>query len=207
MLYLFRDHMRSICDISAKLQRMIPPPIMSFRQYRKEIVSICSLSFSSEIMANDLVVYGVRTRKWFVAKVKGGIESDRDTWHGAIDGDGHLGIYKRRKNNGTIRLVPYISLTGNLYVCHQFKAFLEHRIGMLMPNVISYKRSYFFSVSDHRAVRAIKLLYEDCAVALERKLEVAKRIMDSFRVQGTSRYLARLGEPTGPTEKKTRKKK
>ena len=57
MLYLFRDHMRSIRDISAKLQRMIPPPIMSFRQYRKEIVSICSLSFSSEIMANDLVVF------------------------------------------------------------------------------------------------------------------------------------------------------
>jgi hypothetical protein len=151
-----------------------------------------SLSFSSEIMANDLVVYGVRTRKWFVAKVKGGIESDRDTWRGAIDGDGHLGIYKRRKNNVTIRLVPYISLTGNLYVCHQFKAFLEHQIGMPMPNVISYKKSYFFSVSDHRAVRAIKLLYEDCAIALDRKLEIAKKILASYLLQGNRRYLKRV---------------
>ena len=143
-------------------------------------------------MANDLVVYGVRTRKWFVTKVKGGIENDRDTWRGAIDGDGHLGIYKRRKNNGTIRLVPYISLTGNLYVCHPFKTFLEHQIGTDMPDIYPYKNSYLFSLSDHRAVRAIKLLYEGCEVALDRKLEIAKRILGSFLLNGNSRYLKRV---------------
>jgi NUMOD3 motif len=152
----------------------------------------CSLSFSSEIMANDLVVYGVRTKKSFVAKVKRNIENDRDTWRGTIDGDGHLGIYKRRTKNGVTRLIPYISLTGSLNVCLQFKTFLEYQIGMPMPNIISSKKSYFFSVSDHRAVRAIKLLYEDCAVALDRKLEIAKKILASFLLQGNSRYLRRI---------------
>ena len=151
-----------------------------------------SISFSSEIMANDLIVYGVRIRKWFIAKVKGGIENDRDTWRGAIDGDGHLGIYKRRTKNGATRLIPYISLTGNLYVCHQFKAFLEHQIGMPMPGIIPNKNSYLFSVSDHRAVRAIKLLYENCNVALDRKLEVANKILGSFPLNGNSRYLKRV---------------
>lgn len=151
-----------------------------------------SISFSSEIMANDLIVYGVRTKKSFVAKVKGKIENDRDIWRGAIDGDGHLGIYKRRNINGTIRLVPYISLTGSLNVCQQFKAFLEHQIGMPMPNVYQNKNSYLFSVSDHRAVRAIKLLYEGCEVALDRKLEVAKKILGSFLLNGNSRYLKRV---------------
>jgi hypothetical protein len=151
-----------------------------------------SISFSSEIMANDLIVYGVRTKKSFVAKVKGGIENNRDTWRGAIDGDGHLGIYKRRTKNGATRLIPYISLTGNLNVCQQFKAFLEHQIGMPMPDIYPYKNSYLFFVSDHRAVRAIKLLYEDCAVALDRKLEIAKKILASYLLQGNSRYLKRV---------------
>jgi hypothetical protein len=124
-----------------------------------------------------------------------GIENDRDTWRGVIDGDGNLGIYERRTKTGDIRSVPYISLTGNLYVCHQFKAYLEHQIGMPMPGINSNKNSYLFHVSDHRAVRAIKLLYENCGVALDRKLEDAKRIMNSFQVEGASRYLIRLDRP------------
>jgi hypothetical protein len=36
-----------------------------------------SISFSSEIMANNLARYGVVTKKWFIVKVKGGLENDR----------------------------------------------------------------------------------------------------------------------------------
>jgi NUMOD3 motif len=152
----------------------------------------CSISFSCKIMADDIAKYGIVPKKWFILKVKGGIENDRDLWRGIIDGDGTLGVYPRKTANGTIRSIPYISLTGNLYICHQFKAFLEHQLGLPIPGIIPYKNSYLFSVSDHRAVRAIKLLYENCTVALDRKLEVARRIMDSFLVQGNSRYLTRL---------------
>jgi hypothetical protein len=150
-----------------------------------------SISFSCKIMADDIAKYGVIPKKWYIVKVKGGIENDRDLWRGVIDGDGTLGIYKRKIINGRVRSIPYISLTSNLYICHQFKAHLEHQIGLPMPRIIPYKNSYLFSVSDHRAVRVIKLLYENCTVALDRKLEIAKAIMNSFQVRGTSRYLTK----------------
>jgi hypothetical protein len=151
-----------------------------------------SISFSSEIMANEIAKYGIVTNKWFIVKVKCGLENDRHLWRGAIDGDGNIGIYPKRTLEGKIRLIPKIQLTGNLHICLQFKAFLENQLGLLMPNIIPCKNSYIFSVSDHRAVRAIKLLYENCTVALDRKLEIAKRIMNSFRVHSTGHYLTRL---------------
>jgi hypothetical protein len=61
-----------------------------------------------------------------------------------------------------------------------------------MPNIVPYKKSYLFSVSDHRSLRAIKLLYADCTVALDRKLAIAKEIMESFEVIDNSRYIKRL---------------
>lgn len=144
------------------------------------------------IMANCLAKYGVVPNKWFIVKVKGGIENDRDLWRGAMDGDGNIGIYPKRIRGGKIRSIPKIQLTGSLHSCLQFKAFLENQLDMPMPNVVPNKNSYTFSVSDHRAVRVIKLLYDNCTVALDRKLEIPKRIMNSFQVRGTSRCLVRF---------------
>lgn len=61
---------------------------------------------------------------------------------------------------GSGRRVPYISLTGSKSVCLQFRAFLEKELNEPMPpNIIFYKKSYLFMVSDHRAVKAIRLLW------------------------------------------------
>ena len=132
-------------------------------------------------------------KKRFTAKVRGGLENNMDLWRGVIDGDGTMGIYRRVTPRGTVRDIPYISLTGSLHVCLQFKAFLENAVGIPMPNIIPYKRSYMFSVSDHRALNSIKLLYEGCTVALERKLIVAQKIMNSFQVLSSSIYIKRSG--------------
>lgn len=105
-----------------------------------------SISFSSEIMANDIAKYGVVTNKWFIVKIKCGLENDRDLWRGAIDGDGNIGIYSKKTQEGKIRLIPKIQLTGNLHICLQFKAFLEKQLGLPMPNIVSYRNSYMFSV-------------------------------------------------------------
>ncbi|HKG87729.1 MAG TPA: hypothetical protein VKA95_05335 [Nitrososphaeraceae archaeon] len=142
-------------------------------------------------MANDLAKYGVVPRKWFIVKIKGGIENNRDLWRGVVDGDGNMGIYHRKTSTGSTRTVPYISLTGNLHVCLQFKAFLENTLSLPMPNLVPTKNSYLFSVSDHRAVRAIKLLYKECTVALDRKLAIAENIMNSFEVTNSIRYIKR----------------
>src|SRR2546422_4689796 len=106
-------------------------------------------------MAGDLARYGVVPRKWFIVKMKGGVENNQDLWRGYIDGDGNLGIYLRKRKDGSYRHIPYIALTSNLYVRHQFKEFLEKSLSFSMPNVVPYKKSYLFSISDHRALRAI----------------------------------------------------
>ena len=130
-------------------------------------------------------------RKCFVGKSIG-LQDSKHFWRGVIDGDGHLEIYLRKTLLETVRSIPYISLTGNLHVCLQFKTFLENTLGLSMPNIVPYKKSYLFSVSDHRALRAIKLLYVDCTVALDRKLAIAGKIMESFEVIDNSRYVKRL---------------
>jgi hypothetical protein len=150
-----------------------------------------SISFHSETMAEDLAKYGVVPKKWFIVKVKGGVENNKDLWRGIIDGDGHLGIYLRRRKDGSLRPIPYISLTSNLNVCLQFKAFLEESLGFLMPNIVPDKKSYQLWISDHRALRAITLLYGNCTLALDRKLADARNIMNSFQLIGRSKYIRR----------------
>ena len=71
----------------------------------------------------------------------------------------------------------------------QFKEFLEKSLSFSMPNVVPYKKSYLFSISDHRALRAITLLYANCTLALERKLASARNIVDSFQLIGHSGYI------------------
>jgi hypothetical protein len=110
------------------------------------------------------------------------------------DGDGSIGIYPRKTSLGTVRPVPCISLTCSLHICLQFKAFLEKTLGLSMPDIVPSKKSYSFTVYDHRAVRAINLLYEDCTIALDRKLTIAKKIIDSFEVADNSRYMKRSTE-------------
>ncbi len=96
-----------------------------------------------------------------------------------MDGDGSLGVHVR-KDSG--RRVPYISLTGSKKICFQFKTFLEKKIGEPMPKkIIPSKKSYLFMVSDQRAVKAIKLLYSNCTIALERKLQKANAIQEEFQ--------------------------
>jgi hypothetical protein len=159
-----------------------------------------SIQFSSERMANDLAKYGVVPRKWFTVRIKGGIENSRDLWRGVIDGDGNMGIYHRKTLADITRTVPYIGLTGNLHICLQFKGFLENVIGLSMPQIVPYKNSYLFSVSDHRAVRVIRLLYKDCTVALDRKLVKAENIINSFEIISGSRYMKRLSPSKSSTK-------
>lgn len=150
-----------------------------------------SISFSSERMAEDLARYGVVPRKWFSVKVKGGVENSRDLWRAIVDGDGHLGIYLRKRKDGSFRPLPYISLTSNLYVCSQFKEFLEKSLHLPMPYHVPDKRSFQLSISDHRALKAITLLYANCTLALDRKLVLARNIMNSFQLIGHYRCIFR----------------
>ncbi len=138
-----------------------------------------SISFSSERIANSLIKYGCVPKKCFVAEIKGDIQFNRHLWRGILDGDGSLGLYSRLNGNGSVRKVPYISLTGTYNVCRQFRDFLQKQLEPMPQKIIPSKRSYFFMVSDHRAIKAIKLLYDNCKVALDRKLIQTDTIINS----------------------------
>ncbi len=139
----------------------------------------CSISFSSERLANILGKYGIVPRKCFTAQVKGGLEYSKHFWRGLIDGDGSLGYYERKCTNGSVRRVPYINITGSKHICLQFKAFLEKGIGTPMPPRSSfYRSSYGYQIYDHRAIKAIKLLYSGCTIALDRNLRKALEVID-----------------------------
>jgi hypothetical protein len=79
--------------------------------------SSCSISFSSERLANVLEKYGVVQRKCFTAQAKGGLEYSKHFWRGLIDGDGSLGYYERKCLNASARRVPYINITGSKHIC------------------------------------------------------------------------------------------
>ena len=133
-------------------------------------------------MVNTLREYGFVPRKCFTAEIKEVQEYNRHVWRGLIDGDGSLGVYERKNMNGTIRRIPYISVTGDLIVCLQFRSFLQKELREPMPpSVIFYKKSYLFMLFDHRAVKAIKLLYSNCTMILERKLQKVIEIMEEFQ--------------------------
>ncbi|MGB6531451.1 MAG: hypothetical protein WA323_06155 [Candidatus Nitrosopolaris sp.] len=82
---------------------------------------------------------------------------------------------------GTIRRVPYISITGTKIICLQFRSFLKKELESMPPSITFYRKSYLFMLSDHRAVKAIKLLYSDCTIALKRKTQKALEIMEEFQ--------------------------
>jgi hypothetical protein len=141
----------------------------------------CSISFSSERLANVLGKYGVVPRKCFNAQVKGGLEYSRHLWRGLIDGDGSLGYCERNYLNGSVRSVPYINITGSKHICSQFKTFLEKEIGEPMPpRSFFYRNSYGYVIYDHRAIKAIKLLYDGCTIALNRNLKKAFEMIDKY---------------------------
>jgi hypothetical protein len=181
---------KGIPIIALHLNTIDLPHLLKFREfvgsshkigiYRND--TICSVSFAcGPKMAQELGKYGFGPRKCFTARLEGGIENNKHTWRGIIDGDGSFNFYPRRNLNGTIRRIPYISVTGSRNICLQFRTFLERQLGEPMPpTIISYKNSSAFMLSDSRAVRAIKLLYGGCTLALDRKVRRAYEILDKY---------------------------
>jgi hypothetical protein len=124
-------------------------------------------------------------RKSFTAKVKE-LENDRHFWRGVIDGDGSIGIYPRKLSNGGVRYVAWLSLIGSINLVTQFKAFLRCYLQQEVPNIFPAKLNsevYGISLGDKRAVEAIRLLYDRSSIALERKLERARSILEWHKTQ------------------------
>jgi hypothetical protein len=136
-------------------------------------VRAVTLQVSSLRLTQALAYYGVVPRKSHCARVRD-LENDPHFWRGVIDGDGCLGF---NKQGG--KLYPRLGLCGAQPLLNQFvsftAAFLGRRVNVHPRSTIF--QMYFHS---HEAVQVVSRLYDNCPIALSRKLAVAREIMMYF---------------------------
>lgn len=127
----------------------------------------CSFRFTSEKICNRLSEFGIVPRKTFIAKAYQ-LESNRDFWRGAIDGDGCIGLI-----NGK----PHVTLvSGSKVFLEQFRDFVKSVLHEYNGTVFKHGNNFGIRVNGNQAKYLINYLYSDCAIYLDRKMEKARFI-------------------------------
>lgn len=121
---------------------------------------MASFGIGSKRLCKAVMKYGVVPRKCKNTKVIG-LESNRHFWRGVIDGDGCL--YRNQRSK-------HIQLSGSNSLLIQFSNFIRSHFPEYKATVRHSKHCFTVCVG----IKAIGLLYNDCTVALDRKLNLAK---------------------------------
>lgn len=129
----------------------------------------CELFVTSQPLVDALARYGVVPQKTHSARVTG-LESDPDFWRGVIDGDGWLS-----DPNGRMR---QLQLVGSRDLMQQFSDY----VATLMPYapplpLYAHKSIYRVAMSHIRLMTVLPVLYYDGCVALPRKSQRARGIL------------------------------
>lgn len=128
------------------------------------------LSFTSNKIAKDLKRFGITERKSQTAKVNF-LENDISFWRGMVDGDGSIGIYNNKPN------LQFYSASYELAL--QFNNFIKSKIPTYGGNITNNKSGgYNVKLNSNQAIKLVKILYEDCSIALDRKLKTANKIIE-----------------------------
>jgi hypothetical protein len=131
----------------------------------------CRLGFSAKKLALKLSEYGITARKSLCGMAKCGLECNKDFWRGVIDGDGTL------SHGG----YPRLYLVGSYNLLIQFKVFVEKIVGQtIISRLLQRKSIYRLTLCGQIALKVVKILYDSCSVALERKLERAKLMLSKL---------------------------
>jgi hypothetical protein len=163
-LVKFRKFMNSTYNILTKKVKLNDKTIIQY-----------TLRFSSKIVARVLATYGIVPKKSLIAKVIG-LENNRDFWRGVLDGDGYFCVRNGHEGDKII-------LLGSHDLLHQFKDFVQRNIpesitkkSITIKQEVSYYRLFIYSKT---ARLLAKLLYDDCTIALNRKLPKALKMIYS----------------------------
>lgn len=132
------------------------------------------IKVGSNRLAEALSKYGVTPRKTYTAKVIG-LEDNRDFWRGAVDGDGSIWFGKKG--------YTYIELAGSEDLVRQFGEFVLKRIPVCKAVPMSHGATFVWRTGGRTAEEVVRILYEGCSVALDRKREKADQI-----IGGMDRY-------------------
>lgn len=130
-----------------------------------------SVGFSvrSDIMAEDLKLFGVVPQKSNNAEVTKLCEYDRHFWRGAFDGDGCISVYA----SGQL----CIGFCGSESLVEQFINFV--RINTSHTLKIKRKKGVFeCRVSGKKAVSVLDILYKDSSIYLDRKFKLYEELSE-----------------------------
>jgi hypothetical protein len=159
-LVKFRKFMNSTYDILTKKVKLNNKTIIQY-----------TLRFSSKTIASVLASYGIIPKKSLIAKVTG-LENNRHFWRGVVDGDGYI-------NNRNGKDGDKIILTGSYDLLNQFKVFMETNISGSEATLKQYGKYYRLYIYSYTARAVAELLYNECSIALDRKLIKAQKMVYS----------------------------
>lgn len=162
-----KDHVKKFRDFLGATQHKLR---RTRRKKDGKIYWQAVFKVASAKLVQKLAEYGVVPLKTHTAKVCDALKYNKHFWRGVIDGDGSL-----TTNN---KIYPCICLVGSKPLCEQFRDYVKTHIPQCFANVYPTKTIFGFAVAATFAVTIIKELYQNCTVALDRKLERAKKHME-----------------------------
>lgn len=126
------------------------------------------LHIRSNELCNRLGEYGIHPRKSCIARVDDRLKDNRHFWRGLIDGDGWISWHKHRNT-------PIIGLCGSEDVCRAFQAYLLSLANFQSATKVRNKGSvHQYELGAKLARTAMRHLYNDCSIALDRKLTLVQ---------------------------------
>lgn len=164
-----KDHVESLKRFVGAHQHKIYfiPAVRSGYKGGKDSIR---LDLVSAQLVAALATYGVVPRKSLTAKVLI-LENNRHFWRGYVDGNGSLGISKR----GNYKPRPVLQLCGSESIISQFANFAVSVTGTTMRPHRDHT-VWGAALSCSHAIKMIRHLYDDCSVALPRKLAKARQL-------------------------------
>lgn len=165
-----RDHLQKFLDVAESNH-----PIHIRLEDGRETATI---EISSPQMVSDLISYGVVPAKSMIVKPYYNISANllRHYIRGLIDGDGYISLIKNSEGE---YLRPRIQLSGTYHMCKFFQDFsLRH--SKSTATVRPEEKIFNYVVNGRYSVPIIRELYLNCTVYLDRKYEMAMRILNGF---------------------------
>lgn len=140
--------------------------------------TLAKIAITSQRVVDALRRFGLGENKTYTALANSRVEFNRHFWRGMVDGDGCVMATVNR--NGKAIDKPSVKLVGTKAILKQFANFVSRVVDGGRPRVVRCSRSVIYEcvVSSSRARQLVRVLYSNCNISLDRKLDRAKEIMN-----------------------------
>jgi len=129
-------------------------------------VNAARFSVRSARLVKALEEYNIVPNKTFITRAPDRLVNNRHFWRGVIDGDGTIGIYSGK---------PRLELCGGKHLVEQFVDYANKQTST-EASVRPTKGIFRTQLLGTPALDMTAVLYEDCSIALTRKLNAAKNL-------------------------------